>query len=243
MITAKPTARGGVFDSVNTSSRLLWSRHQIVMMLRRYAREDRPVSVHYDNDDKVLVTRTLSVDADRDRVFFEFGSHKASNAGLLRCREPRFAIEDGASNSEFSSPRVSDVMLEGQPVFQIPIPNRIVQCDRRLHERVTIPEVSAPYVVFNLPDGRKAEGRLSDMSAGGIGVIGLAAHLKVEAGTVIRNCLILIDEEEQIVVDLEIRHAKVAMSTDGRLTHHVGFRLVSKPREFTELLKAFTVEF
>ncbi len=243
MITAKPIVRGGNFNSVAAGSRLLWSRHQIVMMLRRYVREDRPVSVHYDHQDKLIVTRALSVDDDMDRVYFEYGDHKTGNTGLLRSKEVRFAIEDGSSNAQFSSPRIRDVLLDGQPVFQIPVPDRIVQSDRRLHQRIKVPEISAPVVRINLPDGRRAEGRLSDMSAGGIGVIGLAVDLKVEAGTVVRNCLIQINDDESVIVDLEIRHARVAMGLDGRLMHHVGFSLASRPKEFADLLKAFTVEF
>ena len=243
MITAKPIVRGGNVNSVAAGSRLLWSRHQIVMMLRRYVREDRPVSVHYDHEDKVIVTRALSVDDDLDRVYFEYGGHKTGNTGLLRSKEVRFAIEDGSSNAQFSSPRIRDVLLDGQPVFQIPVPDRIVQSDRRLHQRIKVPEISAPVVRINLPDGRRAEGRLSDMSAGGIGVIGLAVDLKVEAGTVVRNCLIQINDDESVIVDLEIRHARVAMGLDGRLMHHVGFSLASRPKEFADLLKAFTVEF
>jgi len=243
MITTRRTTQGGRFNTDVAGSRLLWSRHQIIMMLRRFAREERPVSVHYDDEDRVIVTRTLGVDADLDRVYFEYGDHKAGNAGLMRSREVRFSIEDGSANSQFSSPRIRDVLFEGQPVFQIAIPDRIVQADRRLHHRIKIPQVSAPVVVINLPDGRKAEGRLSDMSAGGIGVIGLAADLKVESGTVIRNCLIQLENSERVVVDLEIRHARVAMGAEGKLVHHVGFSLASRPKEFSELLKAFTVDF
>jgi len=243
MMNSEQAAHYGRFNLDAGRSRLLWSRHQIIMMLRRFVREDRPVSVHYDDEDKVIVTRALGVDADRDRVYFEYGEHKANNTQLLRCPEVRFSFEDGSAKSQFSSPRIRDVLLNGQPVFQIPIPDRIVQADRRLHQRVKIPEVSAPVVVVTLPDGRKAEGRLADMSAGGIGVIGLAADLKIKPGTIIRNCLILLDDNERVVVDLEIRHGRVAMSADGRLMHHVGFSLASRPKEFSDLLKAFTVEF
>lgn len=243
MLKSPQATHHGRFNLDAGGSRLLWSRHQIIMMLRRFVREDRPVSVHYDDEDKMIVTRAVGVDPDRDRVYFEFGEHKANNAQLLRCPEVRFSVEDGAAKSLFSSPRIRDVLLEGQPVFQVPIPDRIVQADRRLHQRVKIPQVSAPVVVVSLPDGRKAEGRLADMSAGGIGVIGLAADLKVQPGTVIRNCLILLGDKERVVVDLEIRHARVAMGNGGKLMHHVGFSLASRPKEFSELLKAFTVEF
>ncbi len=243
MIETQQATRGSRYNLDAGGSRLLWSRHQIIMMLRRFVREDRPVSVHYDDEDKVVVTRTLGVDADLDRVYFEYGDHKANNLQMLRCRDVRFSVEDGSAKSLFSSPRIRDVLLEGKPVFQIQIPDRIVQADRRLHQRIKIPEVSAPVVVVNLPDGRKAEGRLADMSAGGIGVIGLAADLKVKPGTVIRNCLILLGDNERVVVDLEIRHGRVAMGADGTLMHHVGFSLASRPKEFSDLLNAFTVEF
>ena len=242
MMDLQPTTEGTQFNPDFVGSRLLWSHHQIVLMFRRFIREERPVSVHYEDEDKVIVTRALHLDPELDRVHFEYGDHKASNAALLRSPEVRFSVEDGWGKALFSSPRIRDVLVDGQPVFQISIPDRIVWADRRAHHRIQIPQISAPVVIINLPDGRKAEGRLADLSAGGIGVIGLAADLKVKSGTVIRNCLIKLGNKDRVVVDLEIRHARLSMGTDGKLMHRVGFSLASRPKEFSELINAFTIE-
>lgn len=241
MTNVQSNTHGGRFNADVAGSRLLWSRHQIVQMFRRYVREDYPVSVHYADEDSVIVTRALQLNPHLDRIYFEYGDYKAGNSKLLRSKEVQFSVEDGPAKSQFSSPRVSDVLLDGKPVFHIPIPDRVVQADRRLHQRIKIPQISAPMVIFNLPDGRKAEGRLADMSAGGIGVIGLAADLKVSSGTVVHNCLIRLNNGERVLVDLEIRHAAVVVGADGKLMHRVGFSLVSRPQEFSDLLQAFTV--
>ena len=225
-----------------TGSQLLWSRHQIVQLLRRSIREDHPVSVHYAEEDRMIVTRALRVNSSLDRVYFEYGDHKAGNSRLLRSKEVQFTVENGASKSQFHTPRVRDALMDGKPVFQIAVPERVVMTDRRQDTRIKIPEVSAPVVRFRLPDGRKGKGRLADMSAGGIGVIGLAADLKVRSGTVINDCLIQLSNRERIYVDLEIRHAGVMVDADGKLAHRIGFSLASKPKEFSDLLNAFTVE-
>ena len=242
MLNSQSAALGGRFNAGVAGSRLLWSRHQIVEMLNRFIREDHPVSVHYADENKMIVTRALQLDRRLNRVYFEYGDHKAANANLLRCEEVQFSVQDGSGNMQFSSPRIRDVLLEGKPVFHVPIPKRVVQADRRLHHRIEIPRISAPVVIFNLPDGRKAKGRLADMSAGGIGVIGLAADLKVRPGTVIRNCLIQLGDGGRVIVDVQIRHARAVMGTEGKLMHRVGFSLASRPEEFSDLLKAFTIE-
>ncbi|NIO39445.1 MAG: hypothetical protein GTO41_04100 [Burkholderiales bacterium] len=236
------TGHSGRFNADVAGSRLLWSRHQIIQLLRRFIREERSISVHYANEGKLIVTRALGLNTDLDRIYFEYGDHKAANSLLLRSHNVQFSMENAGGSSQFTSPRVRDVLHEGKPVFHSPIPDRIVQSDRRLHRRITIPEVSAPVVRFTLPDGRKAEGQLADMSSGGIGVIGLATDLKVPTGTLIYNCLIELNDGAGVLVNLEIRHSGAQIGADGRLTHRVGFSLTSRPTGFSALLKAFTVD-
>ena len=223
-------------------SRLLWSRHQIVQLFRRFICEDRPVSAHYAGDGGLMVTRAVRLNPSFGRIYFEYGDHKAGNSSLLRSKEVQFSVEDGRGKSQFTSPRISDVLLDGEPVFHIPIPEHVVQVDRRMHERINIPQVSAPVVIFKLANGRKLRGRLADMSAGGIGVIGLSDDLNVRTGAVIRNCIIQLDGDEHVSVDLEIRWARGFIDAHGKSVRHVGFKLASRPKEFSDLLNSFTVK-
>lgn len=229
------------FNATAGGSQLLWSRNQIVNLLKRFIREERAVSVNYAAEKRVLVTRALRIDADLDRLYFEYGDHKSGNANLFRSKEINFSVEDGEGKSQFVSPRARDVLLEGQPVFHVPIPDRMVQADRRAHDRIKIPDIAAPIVIFNLPDGRKAEGRLADLSTGGIGVIGVAADFDLLPGTMMRNCVIELDNNQDVYVDVEIRHAQVFINGLGQLEHRVGFRLLSRPQGFSDLLDAFTI--
>ena len=242
MTNNQPTADSRRFNADIAGSQLLWSRHEIVQLFRRFVREDCPVSAHYGREDGMMVTRTLRLNPRLDRIYFEYGDRKAANSSLLRSRDVQFSVEDGRGKSEFTSACIRDVLLDGKPVFNIPIPERVVRADRRLHRRVTIPQISAPTVAFILPGGRKAEGRLADMSAGGIGVIGLAADFNLRPGTVIRNCLIEIKDSDSVFVDLEIRYARRIFDGQGEPMQRVGFSLVSQPKEFADLLKAFTVD-
>jgi len=230
------------FNTDIAHSRLLWSRHQIVQLFRRFICEDLAVSAQYGDENRMMVTRAVRLNSNFGRIYFEYGDHKAGNSGLLRSQQVQFSVEDGEGDSQFISPRVRDVLLDGEPVFNIPIPERVVQVDRRSHERIKIPQVSAPVVIFNLPDGRTVEGQLADMSTGGIGVIGLDADLAVRTGTVIPNCLIQLGGSENVSVDLEIRYVRAFINAYGKWMQHVGFSLVSQPKEFSDLLKAFTVD-
>ena len=230
------------FNTEIAHSRLLWSRHQIVQLFRRFICEDRPVSAQYAGDNGMMVTRAVRLNPSFGRIYFEYGDHKAGNSNLLRSKEVQFSVEDGRGKSQFTSPRISDVLLDGEPVFHIPIPERVIQVDRRLNHRITIPEISAPAVMFNLPDGSKAEGRLADLSSGGIGVIGLATEMNVRKGGVVRNCLIQLGDSEHVSVDLKIRYTHGFIDDEGMPMRRVGFSLVSQPKEFAELLKAFTVD-
>jgi len=243
MLAIRSTTNRGRFNDEVASSRLLWSRHQIVHLIDRFIREDNPVSVHYADESRVIVTRALQLDRRLNRVYFEYGDHKIANTNLLRSEEVQFSVEHGGERSQFTTPRVRDILLDGRPVFHVPIPTRIVQGDRRLHRRIEIPQISAPVVIFNLPDGRQVKGRLADMSAGGIGVMGLASDKRVDTGTLVHDCLIQLSNGKSVLVDLEIRHSAILKGSNGKSTHRIGFRLVSRPKEFSDLLNAFTVTF
>lgn len=242
MTSIQQRADGRRFNTDISGPQLLWSRHQIVQLFRRFICESRPVSAHYARNDGMVVTRAVRVNSSFDRIYFEYGEHKAGNSSLLRSKEVQFSVEDGRGKSQFTSPGIHDVLLDGQPVFHVPIPERVIQVDRRLDHRVKIPEISAPVVTLQLPNGSKAEGGLADLSAGGIGIIGLAAELNVCTGTVIKDCQIELDDHECVSVDLEIRYARGFVDASGKPMRHVGFRLVSKPKEFSDLLNAFTVD-
>jgi c-di-GMP-binding flagellar brake protein YcgR len=230
------------FNTDVAGSRLLCSRHQIVQLFRRFIREDRPVSAQYGDENRMMVTRALRLNSTFSRLYFEYGDHKAGNSEMLRSQQVQFSVEDGPGKSQFISPRIRDVLLDGTPVFHVPIPERVIQVDRRTHERIEIPKFSAPIVIFHLPDGRRVEGRLADMSAGGIGVVGFAEDLNVPTGTVIRNCLIQLAGNENVSVDVEIRYTRGYIDAQGRSVRRIGFKLVSRPKEFSELLNSFTVE-
>jgi c-di-GMP-binding flagellar brake protein YcgR len=240
--TAQYAAKSGRFNDDLAGSRLLWSRHQIVHLLQRFIHEDHPVSVHYADEKRVIVTRALQLDRQLNRIYFEYGDHKGANSRLLRSKEVQFSVAHGADSTQFTSPRARDVLLAGRPVFQVPIPARVIQADRRLHRRITVPQISAPVVTFSLPGGRQVKGRLADMSATGIGVIGFAADEKVRTGTEVQDCVIQLDDGKQMVVDLKIRHAALLKGANGKPTHRIGFRLASRPKDFSDLLKAFTVD-
>ena len=84
MTNIQPIADRRRFNADIAGSQLLWSRHQIVQLFRRFIHEDRPVSVHYGGEDSRMVTRALRLNPRLDRVYFEYGDHKAGNSDLLR---------------------------------------------------------------------------------------------------------------------------------------------------------------
>jgi c-di-GMP-binding flagellar brake protein YcgR len=237
------TTNSDRYNANAAGSRLFWSRNQIIEILDRFVRKDQPISVHYSNEERAIISRALQLNSDLDRVYFEYGDHKGANSRLLRSQEVQFSVENNSGKLQFTGPRVRDVLLSGKPAFHVPIPDRLVQTDRRQHQRIKIPQVSAPLVRFSLPDGRKVEGQLADMSTAGIGVIGLKADPKLPPGTLIYNCLIQLGDGKRVLVDLETRNAGVTPGAGGKLMHRIGFSLASRPREFSDLLQAFTVDF
>jgi c-di-GMP-binding flagellar brake protein YcgR len=223
-------------------AQVIWSRFQIIRLLRRFVRERKPVSTQFGRDEKVLLTRATHLNTRTDRVTFAFGDHKDTNTQLLHSSPVLFSLDDGEVSYRFVTREVFDVLLQGVPMFEAPIPDAVLHADRRCHRRLQFPRVVAPAVWIHLQDGTCFEGRLADMSEVGLGVIGLDEDLPVHKGSVLHNCAIELGGSKRVWLDVEVRYVKEMTTLSGRPGNRIGFRLITPAPDLEKLLRNFTVE-
>jgi c-di-GMP-binding flagellar brake protein YcgR len=231
-------------NTVGTRPRaqVVWSRFHIIRLLRHSIRERRPVSVQFGPDEKVLLTRAVHLNARTDRVAFAFGDHKDTNTQLLHSSPVLFSLDEGQVTYRFAAREVFDVLLHGEPIFEVALPDAVLYADRRYHRRLRFPRIVAPVVWIYLPDGTRFEGRLSDMSDAGLGVIGIDENIPVRKGSVLRNCAIGLGGSRKAWVDVEVRYIREIAPLSGRPGKRIGFRLITPAPDLEKLLRNFAVE-
>jgi c-di-GMP-binding flagellar brake protein YcgR len=222
---------------LQSQSQVIWSRFQIIRLFRRFIRDEKNVSIEFDDDEKLLLTQALNLNARTNRVAFAYGDHKRTNSDLLRSERLLFSIEEGLQTYRFTSAKARDFLLRGKPAFQVALPEAVLLTDRRKEQRIQVPKFSSPPVWLHLPDGTEVQGQLSDVSEGGIGLIGLQVNTPLRKGMVLR-CEIDLRPGGSVMLDVEVRYVR-RLEGAGR---RVGFRLRSANPEFARLVKAFTVE-
>jgi c-di-GMP-binding flagellar brake protein YcgR len=221
-------------------SQVIWSRFQIIRLLRGFIREERAISVEFEDEEeeKLIVTRALQVNARTNRLAFAFGDHKRTNSDLLRSPKLLFSTEEGTMSYRFGTGGARDYLLHGELVFGVPLPDAVILSDRRRDQRLRIPDFAAPTVKMYFQDGTRFDGKLADLSEGGIGLMGLDSEVPVRKGAKLR-CLITLNQRDRIWLDVEVRFVRRMSGVTGK---RVGVRLLNRNPEFEKLLKVFRVE-
>lgn len=115
----------------------------------------------------MIVTRALELDERANRVLYAFGDYKANDAIIFQSKQLFFNSDAQRVRYRYVGSGAGDALREGTAAFYVPLPDSVLESDRRARERLHIPQVCAPEVSLRLPDGSVIRGILSDLSAEG----------------------------------------------------------------------------
>ncbi|HVO89212.1 MAG TPA: flagellar brake protein [Casimicrobiaceae bacterium] len=189
------------------------SRLELIGFLRGVVERHEPVGVEFGSADFV-VSALLDVDPERNRIVCDYAADAGAMTRLLRASELRFATHLDSIGIRFASGRAAPTSYTGAPAFTVPIPDSILRIQRREGYRLRIPlgrplhcEVADP----NAPE-HKLMLRVRDISVCGLSLMAIPPSVKVEGGTIFRNCTIALPESLGIVhVDIEVMQAPVSL--------------------------------
>ena len=190
----------------------------------------------------MIVTRALELDERANRVLYAFGDYKANDAIIFQSKQLFFNSDAQRVRYRYVGSGAGDALREGTAAFYVPLPDSVLESDRRARERLHIPQVCAPEVSLRLPDGSVIRGILSDLSEEGIGIVDVDGGYNLGTGTDIPGCVIELSTRERIRVDLKVLYVSLVPDKDGKNVRRMGIQLHLRPEAFNTLLKAFTVE-
>ncbi len=186
----------------------VYSRAEILGMLRKLRDACVLVTAYFDADPGFGVTTLLSVDQSGGTVVFDNLSVDASQRRLLAAPSVTFVGFVEAIKVQFAASGAKPIVFEGKPAFGVRIPDVVLRLQRRDAFRVR-PPLSKP-ASCRLPlvetPGQFESLRVLDISIGGLAVLTYPQRIDLSSGMVIEGCQLDLPGVGGTSVNLRVRH-------------------------------------
>lgn len=207
----------GVVDALADDRYRLWSRAEIVALLRDLM--ERRSLVTAGGDGASFVTAIIGVNPEFEELLLDWGGDHRVTERVLR--SPRVAFETTLDHIRirFVAEHGEAVTVGDAPAFRVRIPASVTRLQRRESYRLRMPlSVKATCEVPALaPAGKPAPAlRLHDLSETGIAITGLPKGCAVRPGDRLDRCRLRLLDHDALLVDLEVVHVVVADGVPAR---------------------------
>lgn len=209
MSEEKPSssAAAGPANAVDLSKYTLTQPLEIAHHLKGIALSGHMVTVFSNKGRTFILTRLLDVDAKSGTMMLDWGANPETNQQLLTSERNVFVCSPDGVKTQFVTGPVRRVDYQGQPAFEVGLPEQVIKLQRREFFRIQTP-VAQP-VLCRIGDypGHIMELALFDISLGGVSMWLPAVHTPgFDIGQQFHDCAIDLAPFGHLQVGLEIRH-------------------------------------
>jgi c-di-GMP-binding flagellar brake protein YcgR len=216
------------------SKYLLYSRSEIVYVLRAVLQKGSMITVYFDHGESFLLTALLAVDGESGTLTFDMGSDEDMNRKALKADRLLFTTSLDKVKVQFSLNGLSASQFQGRDALTGGIPEALLRLQRREYYRLSTP-VANPIrcrMTIRRPEGSATVSLpLLDISGGGIGLMldpGLEEDFPL--GAEFAECRIDLPDEGLLVCNLIVRNAfEVTTRGGGHHYRRVGCEFVDLP--------------
>ncbi len=192
---------------------------------------------------RIFISHLLGVEPEADRLIVAYSSSKLVNATVLNSPTLEFTATDHRKQHfSFEATAPEETRFEDRPAIQFALPRTLLRHNRREHPRIPVPADTALRCVADERGVIAFESHITDLSHDGLGCLIYDPDIKIKDGTLLRGCRIILPNGDEVVADLELRHASPIPLSDGTLAQSAGFRLRKKTDDFAKLLRQFMRE-
>jgi c-di-GMP-binding flagellar brake protein YcgR len=195
-------------DSPELERFQVYSRVEIVALLRQLAEEGVLVTAYFDAEPGFAVTVVLDVNADFEEVIFDAAAEAVAHKRLLASKHIVFVGFLDHVKVQFVARLAEATQHQGRPAFRVRLPEQVLRLQRRDFFRVR-PPLSKPAkcLVPYGDDGKQYESlRVLDLSVGGLAVLTYPEKFDLPCGRLIENCFLDLPGVGSIVVSIHVRH-------------------------------------
>lgn len=203
---------------------LLYSKTEIVSILRALIQKGAMLTVYFDQGKSFLLTTLLALGQDNNGFILDLGSDNEMNNKALLADKLIFTTQVDKVKIQFSLNKLSPTSYDGRPAFRAALPETLLRLQRREYFRLSTPIASPIKCVIPMKrdDGSAlvAEAPLLDISGGGVGLMVHREQADLyEIESIFNGCKIALPEEGLLVTTLRVRNAFDVTTKNG--SHYV----------------------
>lgn len=220
-------------DSQDLSRYQVYSRREIVSLLRAVSTRNQLVRMQANNGADAVITSILEVDDANDTVIIDRAQSALTNERILESDEVAFETVLENIRILFFASNVYSCVHDGRPALSMAIPESLIRLQRREYYRVSTPVAHPVRCTFTI---RSDTGEISDtitvplhnISAGGLAVVDEKKQIPATLGLVYDKCRIELPGGA-IETRLELMNIHDLKLTNGKTTRRLGFMFVNIP--------------
>ena len=216
------------------SKYLLYSKSEILFVLRAVLQKGSMITVYFDRGQSFLLTSLIAIDTDRSALIFDLGSDNEMNERALKADRLLFTTSLDKVKIQFSLNRLTPAFYEGRAAFAGDLPASLLRLQRREYFRLSTP-IAQPIRMtthLRLSDGSLAfiELPLLDISGGGIGLMVQPDQAQLfQRGDQLDDCRMMLPEEGLLVASVCVRNMFDVATRTGTRFVRVGCEFVAVP--------------
>lgn len=222
---------------------LVHNRLDILRILRGLAHRNEMVSAFFNHGQDLLLTSVLDVDADKNLVFLDYGSNETFNKRILATEKIIFVTSLDSVKVQFVTHQIESTTFDNGNAFQIKLPDQILQLQRREYYRLTTPIANPLKCQVPMGEGRSIEIPLSDIGAGGIGIIiGSPPGVEFKPGDMMPGCRINLPGVGVLEATLRIQSTFEVTLKNGHKTLRSGCQFVDLRPAMQALIQRYIIK-
>ncbi len=198
------------------------SRVAIGFILRSAMQAGEMVSAHFNEGRDSFVTALLAVDPATGVCVVDASTDDALNTRMCNSSRISFVSRQDKIKIRWEVPRARMASFEERPAIKVPMPDSLLKFQRREFFRAETPVMRPVRCALPLPEKRRLDVNLFDISLGGVGLTGFPDSFVVDVGQELKGCTITLPEVGVLSVTLQVRNVTETVLRDGRVTRRVG---------------------
>jgi c-di-GMP-binding flagellar brake protein YcgR len=203
---------------------LLYSKTEILSILRALIQRGAMLTVYFDQGKSFLLTSLLALSPDNGSFTLDLGSDHEMNSKALLAEKLIFTTQIDKVKIQFSLSKLSATTHDGRAAFRGVLPETLLRLQRREYFRLSTPIASPIKCIIPMKreDGsaQVVEAPLLDISGGGVGLMVHPEQSGLYATEMtFRDCRISLPEEGLLVTTLRVRNAFDVTARNG--SHHI----------------------
>ena len=204
---------------------LITTTDEIGYTLNALAKKPELICLYADQQRELFVLSAL-LQVSYDGLVFDFGPDAAFNQRLLAAKTICCVAHLNSVHYQFDLHTISATTFNDKPVFQSESPKQVLRLQRRDFYRLSVPLSTPLSCLIPLHNG-DAEISISDISLGGMGLLGYIPEISLTVGNILKNCRIELPLFGVISADVEICTHSEHQLRNGIRTLRSGCRFIN----------------